>query len=658
VVTEDSGVVGLNRQAADPDAWAEALGPGGALSRLLDGFAPREEQHRMAEAVAGAIASRDTLVVEAGTGVGKTLAYLLPALASGVRTVLSTGTRALQDQLYDRDLPLACRALGMEPRLALLKGRSNYLCLHRLGLARASAPKDPLLARISQWSEDSDSGDVSDLRGIAERDPVWPAVTSTTDNCLGQQCPEWESCFLVRARRRALGARVLVINHHLLLADMALREEGVAELLPDAGLCVLDEAHQLPELAGAAFGTALSSRQLHDLVRDCRAECQRVSGAAAPLPPALAAIEKAVLDLRLALGSGNRRGPWGRVAGLTAVERARDELARGLETLAGWLAGGESPTSRGLEHCRLRSQRALETLALVGRDAGSDHVQWFETRGRGLMLRLTPLDVSGDFRARMAHYDSAWVFTSATLAVADSFEHFADRMGLADYRSCRLDSPFDYRNHALLYQPPGMPEPNSPDYTEAVVESALPVLQASGGRAFMLFTSHRALQRARTLLERGCGFSLFVQGEAPKAELLESFRASGNGVLLATASFWEGIDVRGSALSVVVIDRLPFAAPDDPVLAARLDLLRERGENPFHSHQLPAAVIALKQGVGRLIRDATDRGVLVLCDPRLNGRSYGRRFLQSLPPMPRTASAAEVSHFLLSQRSCGETAGD
>ncbi len=592
-------------------------------------------------------------MVEAGTGTGKTYAYLVPALLAGRRVMISTGTRHLQDQLYHRDLPLLCQALQIPVKTALLKGRGNYLCHYRLEATEregrlATREQVAALQRIRDWARRTRSGDIAEVVDVPEDASIWPRVTSTVDNCLGQECPRLQECFLARARREAQAADLLVINHHLFCADMAIRETGFAEILPGAEAIIFDEAHQLPEVASYFFGRSLSGRQLLELARDTRVEQLRDAADFGDLRVRAAALEPAVLALREALGLGDRRALWRDVATGPALRAAVTGVATALEQLRAALQEAAA-RGKGLEHCLQRCEDLGQRLELLSEPAEDEaRVRWFETQGRGFMLSATPLDIAPVFQERMNALPGTWIFTSATLAVEQSFTHFAARLGLIDYTALRLDSPFDFTRNALLYHPPELPDPATPQYTGALVEAILPVLEASRGRAFLLFTSHRALQEAARLLAGRLRYPLLVQGECAKAALLAQFRALGNAVLLGTASFWEGVDVRGEALSCVVIDRLPFAAPGDPVVQARIESLRQRGENPFLSYQVPQAVIALKQGAGRLIRDSGDRGVLVLADPRLLSRFYGRWFLDSLPPMPRTRRLDRVRTFFAS----------
>ncbi|KFN51410.1 ATP-dependent DNA helicase [Arenimonas composti] len=644
------------------DLALAALAADGPLALGLDGYVPREAQRHLAEAVADAIDDGATLVAEAGTGTGKTYAYLVPALLSGKRVIISTGTRALQDQLYHRDLPRVRSALAAGLKTALLKGRANYLCLYRMEQAKgerfASREVAAQFQRVVAWSGRTLRGDLAELADIAEDSPLWPQVTSTADNCLGAECPFWEECFVAKARQQAQAADVVVVNHHLLLADLALKAEGFGEILPGAAAFVLDEAHQLPELAAQFFGEAVSARQLLDLARDSLAECRNVTGALATVMTPAQDLERTMRDTRLAMEGLPQRGPQARLLAtpriaeaLAGLDRALVQLDAALAPLAESSPGFAALAARAGELLkRLRAWVGEKPGYLPGAEApeqpGSEpfSVLWFELTQRGFMLQRTPLDVSAPLRAYREKSRAAWIFTSATLAVAGDFEHIGRRLGLEAPRTLLQPSPFDWPDQALCYLPPGLPEPNQRDYVPAMLDAIWPVLEASNGRAFLLFTSHRALREAAEQMQ-DAPWPLFVQGTAPRNVLLERFRESGNGVLLGAASFWEGVDVAGEALSLVVIDRLPFASPGDPVLEARLEAVRRRGGQPFRDEQLPQAVIALKQGVGRLIRSDRDRGVLVLCDPRLVSKSYGRSFFASLPPFPRTRALADVQAF-------------
>ncbi|HOX72452.1 MAG TPA: ATP-dependent DNA helicase [Dokdonella sp.] len=631
------------------DRVEELLGADGPFAREVPSFVPREVQQRMAGAVAEAIEDRHALIAEAGTGTGKTFAYLVPAMMSGKRVIISTGTKALQDQLFHRDLPRVRSVLGARLSAALLKGRANYLCLHRLEQARqegrfASREQVAQLHAIHAWSSATASGDRAELAELPEDSPLWPRVTSTTENCLGSDCPFFSDCFVVKARRAAQEADIVVVNHHLLFADLAIKQEGFGEILPGAHAFILDEAHQVPELAGQFFSITLTARQLTELATDTLAECASASGALATLQPLIEAITPAVRRLRLALDRFPAKAAFVVIERDTAVEEELENLRVALDELASGL-DAHVERSRGLAAVHERAMTMRARLAHLCDSAARDSVHWYELSAHGFALHATPLDLSQPLRELREQSHAAWIFTSATLSIAGRFDHFARQLGLEDPHALCLDSPFDYANQALAYLPKDLPEPGAPDYTGKMIDAVLPVLEASGGRAFLLFTSHRALKRAAELLEGRVPYPLFVQGSAPRHQLLSGFRESGNGVLLGAASFWEGVDVAGDALSVVVIDKLPFAAPDDPVLVARLEVLRESGLNPFVEWQIPNAVIALKQGAGRLIRDVHDRGVLVLCDPRLTTKGYGKIFLASLPPLPRSRDLAKVRQF-------------
>ncbi len=638
-----------------------ALAEGGILAAQIPAFVPRSSQQDLSAAAADAFEQRGVLLAEAGTGTGKTFAYLVPALLSGQKTIISTGTRALQDQLYHRDLPRVRDALGTGIKTALLKGRANYLCKYRLEKAKGE-PRFTTREQIGQfqrivaWGGRTRMGDLAELEALPEDSPLLPMVTSTAENCLGSECPFWSDCFVVQARQRAQTADVVVVNHHLLLADLALKQEGFGEILPGAQAFIIDEAHQLPDLAAQFFGESLSARPLAELGRDALGECKDVEGSLAVVQQPARDLEHATRALRAAMEVLPLRGTQHRALHDPGVREALDALAQALSHFVASIAPLRE-AAPGFEACHVRATDQLARLLRwqVERDIDSemdtasgggpdDDVRWYELSSRGFRLQRTPLDVSAPLRAHRERSHAAWIFTSATLAVEGRFDHIAGRLGLEAPQTLLAPSPFDWPTQALCYLPPGLPEPASRDYTAAIAEALMPVLRASQGRAFVLFASHRALREAAEILRDG-PWPLFVQGDAPRAQLLQRFRDSGNGVLLGAASFREGVDVAGDALSVVVIDKLPFAAPDDPVFEARLDAIRRAGGNPFRDEQLPQAVIALKQGVGRLIRTETDRGVLVLCDPRLLGKSYGKLFMASLPPFPRTRDVADVEAF-------------
>lgn len=633
------------------------FGADGLLARAIPGYRPRQAQLEMAEAVGKAIASQHGLIAEAGTGTGKTFAYLAPAIASGRRVIVSTGTKNLQDQLFLKDLPRVREALAVPFRAALLKGRGNYLCLYRLENVLAfraghQRAETAAVERIRRWAKTTQTGDIAEVVDVPESSPLWHAATSTVDNCLGQDCPDFAECLLVKARRKALEAEIVVVNHHLLWADWAVKNDGFGELLPEPDVVVVDEAHQFAETAAQFLGVSITSRRLNELAHDSVMEQLRDARDQPEVATAAEKLEHAVADFRLSLGLDARREVWRAVNEDAGVHDALAVLRERLSTLREGLKV-VSVRGKGLESCWRRSEELEAQLAEFLDGESQDAVRWFETVKRGFSLNRTPLEIAGEFAKFHRSSPATWIFTSATLSVSGRFDHFIASLGLNDASTGRWESPFDYPRQSLFYLPADMPEPSAPHYTAAVVQAAVPVLRASRGRAFMLFTSHQALQIAAKLLPAEVDFPLFVQGSQPKAALLEAFRRAGNGVLLGTSSFWEGVDVQGPALSCVIIDKLPFASPGDPVLGARLETLKRKGLSPFGAYQLPTAVIALKQGVGRLIRSSEDRGVLMLCDPRLVGKPYGKVFLNSLPPMRRTRMLERVEAFFQAEDAGG-----
>jgi len=639
---------------SDLDHVFSANGP---LAETIPGYRSRVQQQEMAQAIAEAIKHNRQLVAEAGTGTGKTFAYLVPALLSGGKVIISTGTKTLQDQLFNRDLPAVRDALKVPVTVAMLKGRANYVCHFHLQRAMSkgrfySREDAAYVHKIQAFAENSATGDKSELISVPESATIWPAVTSTRDNCVGQECAFYKDCFVMEARKRALAADVVVVNHHLFFADVMLRDEGVAELLPTANTVIFDEAHQLPEVAGMFFGEGYSTSQLMELARDSHNEYLTTIKDCTVLPEATAALEKAVRDFRLIFAYEGARLPVHKALALRNFEAAYATMQEKLAELAKVLET-QAERDPAVDNCW---QRALALQALLQRwhDAtDANLVRWVEVFSQSVQLHATPLSVAEGFSKQLNAQPRAWIFTSATLAVKSDFSHYLSQMGLQDAATGHWDSPFEYGRQALLYVPQGMPEPNSAGYVASVAAMALPVIKASRGRAFVLCTSLRAMRELHALLKdafaaEGLEYPLLMQGDTARSELLERFRRLGNAVLVGSQSFWEGVDVRGEALSAVIIDKLPFAPPDDPVLAARIDKMNAEGKNAFMEYQLPYAVITLKQGAGRLIRDERDRGVLMICDPRLISKPYGRRIWQSLPPMRRTRNVEDVVEFFAS----------
>ncbi len=631
----------------------------GVLAQAVRDYRPRNQQIEMARVIAEAIAKNTILIAEAGTGTGKTYAYLAPALLSGGKVIVSTGTKTLQDQLFFRDIPTLRDALKVPASIAMLKGRANYVCHFHLGRAKAEGRfptrEDALyLPKIERYAATSKSGDKSQLGDVPENAAIWGFVTSTRENCLGQECPQYKECFVMDARKRAQEADVVVVNHHLFFADVWLRDEGLSELLPASNTVIFDEAHQLPETASLFFGENLSTSQLLELARDSQAEALTSAKDFAELPKATDKLDKAARDLRLVFPQDSARLPLQVAARKNGFFEALDEVQATLAELVKLLET-QAERAEGLKNCFQRALLFADQLKRWRDDDDQEQVRWVELYSRAMQLNATPLSIAEIFQKQIGGQPRAWIFTSATLAVKRDFRHYQDQMGLLEAATSSWESPFDYGNQAILYAPQGMPEPNTDGYTAAVVNAALPVIKASGGRAFLLCTSLRAMREAHELLTEAferdkLEFPLLIQGQGSRSELLERFRKLGNAVLVASQSFWEGVDVRGSALSLVIIDKLPFSPPDDPVLSARIEKINKEGRNAFMEFQLPHAVITLKQGAGRLIRDETDRGVLMICDPRLLTKRYGGRIWQSLPPMKRTRELAEVEAFFDNHR--------
>ena len=639
---------------------------GAALERAVAGFRHRPQQVEFARAVLEAIESSGVLIAEAGTGTGKTFAYLVPALLAGGRVIVSTGTKTLQDQLFHRDLPLVRRALGLGVDTALLKGRANYVCLHHLELAASQGTftareEVAHLHRIRSFAGRTVTGDKGDCADVPESSPAWAQATSTRENCLGSACGHYQDCFVMKARKRAAEADVVVVNHHLFFADMVLRDEGAADLLPAADTVIFDEAHHLPDLARLFFGQSLSTTQAIELARDVRmVEAQHAREGTA-MGEAAARLERAARDLRLALGAAAGRTALSAIGDRAGFDRALDALGETLSELSATL-GAQEERAEEIRNCRARADAFLARVHewreadarpredAFGEAGGAEFVRWIEAYPHSAALYVTPLDVARIFRGQMQDAGRAWIFTSATLSVNGDFSHFQAEMGLGEARALSWPSPYDFESQALLYVPEGLPDPNAEGYADAVIDAAWPVVRASGGHAFLLFTSLRAMERgydrlAAKLKSEALEWPLLLQGSGAKNELLERFRRSPHAILVASQSFWEGVDVKGDQLSVVVIDRLPFSPPDEPVLAACIERINRAGGNAFMDYQLPRAVITLKQGAGRLIRDETDRGALMICDPRLVEKHYGKRIWRALPPFRRTRALEDVEAF-------------
>ncbi len=630
----------------------------GLLARTFPDYRPRLQQMEMAQAIAQAMENREALVAEAGTGTGKTFAYLVPALLSGEKIILSTGTKTLQDQLFQRDIPTMRTALKVPAIIALLKGRANYICHYHLErtlksdhIHFASRTEVKYLDLIERYARTSSHGDKSGLDNVPEQAAVWQHVTSTRENCLGSDCPHYHQCFVIEARKRALSADIIVVNHHLFFADVMLRDEGLSELLPACNTVIFDEAHQLPEVASLFFGESVSTGQILVLIRDIHTEATLSAPEFTPLFETAAGVEKAALDLHLTIAEKHLRLSSTSAAQRPGFSDALHMLQEKLILLTGLLEN-QAVRSQGLENCWQRAQTILIRVRQWHEQSGGQKfVCWIETFSHSLQLNATPLSIAETFSRQLSASTRAWIFTSATLSVKKDFSHYNQMMGLTEVKTASWDSPFDFSTQALLYVPVRLPDPNTVRYNESIIQAALPVIRASGGRTFFLCTSLRTMQQIHELLQDAfeqeqLEFPLLLQGQETRSAMLDQFRKLGNAVLVGSQSFWEGVDVRGRALSLVIIDRLPFASPDDPVLSARIDKFAQEGRNAFMEYQLPHAVINLKQGAGRLIRDENDRGVLMICDPRLVSRSYGRRIWQSLPPMKRTRDLEEVQHFL------------
>ncbi|HGS4741211.1 TPA: ATP-dependent DNA helicase [Vibrio parahaemolyticus] len=631
---------------------AKTFSSDGALGKAIPGFQARQPQIDMAEAVSSAIKEQSQLVVEAGTGTGKTFAYLVPALLSGKKVIISTGSKNLQEQLYHRDLPLMVNALGFYGQVALLKGRSNYLCLDRLSRQMVEShtnESDPTLltqlVKVRSWSSETKTGDLGDCEDLPEDSMIIPTITSTNDNCLGKECPSYADCFVLKARKRAMDSDIVVVNHHLFLADLAIKETGFGELIPEADVFIFDEAHQLPDIASEYFGQSVSSRQIHDLAKDIEIAYRTEAKDMRQLQKVGDKLLQSAMDMRIVLGEPGFRGNWREAMQSESIKRElvrlTDSLDLAIDVLK--LALGRSQLlDTAFERANLIKGR-IDRVCDVDITGYS---YWYDTSPRHFTLHITPLSVADKFHEQIEIKQGAWIFTSATLAVSGDFKHFTDRLGLKPKQQFSLPSPFDYEKQARLCVPRYLPEPNSPGLADKLVRMLAPVIEENDGRCFFLCTSHSMMRELGEKFREVLDLPVLMQGEMSKQKTLAEFMALGNALLVATGAFWEGIDVRGDALSCVIIDKLPFTAPDDPLLKARIEDCRLRGGEPFAEVQIPDAVITLKQGVGRLIRDQKDHGALIICDNRLVTRDYGGTFLGSLPPIPRTRDLERIKAFL------------
>jgi ATP-dependent DNA helicase DinG len=673
-VPEVPAVSGSRELASLPAAVEGAFAPDGPLARTLLEFEARPGQRAMADAVAGVLTDGGVLLAEAGTGTGKTLAYLVPAILSGKRLLVSTGTKNLQEQIYTKDVPLLRRALGVPFTATCMKGRGNYLCLHRFEHvkheASANAADRIYLTLVEHWLARTDTGDRAEVDELPDDWPMWNEISATTDNCLGSQCPQYGDCFVTRMRQRAAECDVVIVNHHLLCADAALRHHSFGEVIPECHTLVVDEAHQIEEVATQYFGVSISNYRIEDLVADAqraarlhdipdRQQAADVKTAADRVDTAARAF---FLDLvwkprietggalpRAAGDAAQPRGLFDERVRLTA--ETLDPAAESGLTLLGALDGLDSAiklVKDAIEDVLAIGRRAAEIreqLAFLLRVGDDAFVYFLEMRGRGVFLRAAPIDVSQIVKKTILERMHASVLTSATLAINGSFAYVRGRLGVADAHEIQLPSEFDYRRQSLLYLPRKMPEPRDPSFNMRAADEVIEILRRTEGRAFVLFTSYASLRAVEARVAAALPYPLFVQGSAPRGVLLQRFRSTANPVLLATSSFWQGVDVVGDALSCVIIDKLPFASPSDPVTAARIEAITAGGGDAFQHYQVPLAILTLLQGLGRLLRHRTDRGVLAILDPRLQTMGYGRRFLAAMPPAPVTRNLSDIERF-------------
>ena len=635
---------------------ARAFADDGPLAQMLPAFEPRPGQREMAAAVADIFEDGGVLLAEAGTGTGKTLAYLVPAIVSGHRVLVSTGTKNLQDQIYYKDLPALRAALDVPFTATYMKGRANYLCLHRFVDTRDSDElRSPVerayLEVVNQWVEQTDTGDRGEIEDLPDDVALWNEISATAENCLGSECPSYDDCFITRMRQRAIESDIVIVNHHLLCADAAVRQGAYGEVIPSCSYAVIDEAHQLEDVATQYFGVAVSSYRLDDLSRDAH---RLLASDPIADPLATGEVHRLVDDIQdrahtffaslIRLGvTGDRTRVT--AAALATTDEASGHLVASLSVFEGALAHIDNP-SEDMQTLARRAAELRDQLKFLLRASDPDYVYFLELRGRGVFLRAAPIDVSAIVRDVLLQRNDGSILTSATLTVDGSFDYIRGRLGLDHAVEVRLPSEFDFRQQSVLYLPRRMPEPRSERFALSVSDELTQLLAVTEGRAFVLFTSYANLRAVRDHLEATLPYPLLVQGTAPRTTLLREFRTTPNAVLLATSSFWQGVDVAGESLSCVVIDKLPFASPADPITAARMEAIAARGGNPFGEYQVPLAILTLLQGLGRLIRHRQDRGVLALLDPRVRTKGYGRRFLASLPPAPITHDLSDIAAFL------------
>ncbi len=624
----------------------------GPLAEAMQGYQVRQQQVDLSVAIETAIEENAALVAEAGTGTGKTFAYAVPAMQSEQKVIISTGTKNLQEQLFRRDLPLVKTLINKQKDSALLKGRSNYLCLHRLKMHEVSNQgfdPDTLseFKMVQKWSPGTQTGDMSDLKALKEDAKVLPLVTSTIDNCLGKDCSYYDDCYLIKARHKALLADVVVVNHHLFFADLALKEQGFGELIPNADCIIFDEAHLIPDIASEYFGKKFSTRQLSDQLTDLIKLQKLYAKDASQLGEFAEKCRYCIADLRMQFNLDPERGNW-----LSALKQSNiaSQIDTLLENLNQVVKSGAIHEGRDKDIDTLieKLDENAKRLNMFKDTQPKDVSLWYETSKYHLTINLTPLSIADQFQSVMGEREASWIFTSATLAVNGKFDHFQNLMGLGGAKTLCFDSPFNYQQQAMLCVPRYLPEPNHPDMKEALTKVAIQLIEAAKGRSFILFTSHYMMRMVSANVKEIIETTVLVQGDASKSALLDEYLSDSSSTLFATGAFWEGIDVKGDDLLCVMIDKLPFASPDDPLLKARLDDCARQGGKPFFDVQIPQAVISLKQGAGRLIRDANDKGVLVICDNRLVTKAYGSTFLASLPNMQKTRDLSKVNDFLSS----------